>query len=179
MKSRCPHPHPGIDPPDVQWIMLKPLLAVLGSALLLSACAPATTTRHSPVAAPAGQCRPGTTPVTGISVQSVFDGDYGSLLSQRLLTQLNEAGFKAHLSSDYPDVNRASIDITGLIDRWANPQDQSIPRVGIADLQVADRATGTALNRFQMSQGAAFTSPTLPEYVDMLVWELQRRYCQV
>lgn len=118
-------------------------------------------------------------PVTGIAVQSVFDGDYGSQLSRWLTSKLGDAGFKAYRSTDYPDVNVASINITGLIDHWATPQDLTAPRVGVSDIQIVDRRSNALLSRFQTGQGSAFTAPTLPEYVDSLVEEIQRRYCQV
>lgn len=159
--------------------MPRLFLALLGiTALSISSCAPAPlTARTAPPAS--GTCAPGTRPVTGIAVQSVFDGDYGPQLTQYLTRRLNEEGFRAYRSTDYPDVNAASISITGLIDHWANAQDQAAPRVGAADILISDRNTGTTLNRFQLQQSGVFFAPSLPDYGEGLLSEIQRRYCQV
>lgn len=156
-----------------RFLLLLPVL-VLGS------CAPAPARVTVPPSVPvASGCQPGTQPITGIAVQSIFEGDYGSQLGNWLTQKLNDAGFKAFKSSDYPDVNRASINVVGLIDHWTSPKDNQVWRVGNVDLQVTDRQTNSQLARFVRSQGAAVFAPTLPEYVDQLVQEFQRRYCQV
>lgn len=156
------------------------LLPVLGIGL--SACAPTMQANVPAITQEqAAKCPAGKIPVTGVAVQNVFDGDYGSLLSRHLPNALTDAGFHAVKSTDYPAVNTTSIQITGLIDHWANTQDQLAPFVGHADLLITDRRTQATLNRIQVGMGAGDSGfgLLLPNFIQGVVAQVQQQFCQV
>jgi hypothetical protein len=151
-------------------------LAVAALLTLLSSCAPVTVTAMEQ--APATGCRA----VTGVAVQDVLDGDYGSAGSRLLRSALQDAGYRVSATSAFVSVATAPLEIHGLLDHWAKAQDDSPDelawRVGVADVQVVDRATNTVLNRVAKGQRPAWRAePTLSEFVSAFVSDFRGRYC--
>lgn len=129
---------------------------------------------------PSAQCAPGTTPVLGIAVQSVFDGAHGLDFSNELEAALKLKGFRVYPEYEFQLVEKATVLLDGKVDAWTSSNGTETSRVGDARINLIDVDSERVLLSF--SQEAAWVvlkAPSLPAFVSMVAGEVTSRYCQL
>ena len=125
-------------------------------------------------------CAPGSTPVLGIALQPVFDGDYGLEGANALEAALKSAGFRVIPDYDVNIADEASIVVTGEIRQWRNVNGDYAQRVGLAHLVVTDVNTNERLLNLDQDRSLlVFQAPRLADFINSVTEVLKARYCQL